>query len=123
MPQPIAIHFGNAQYDWTALILPAKDYDRYMKLQGGVGGGGDPLIAIGTRVGDGEEEGGEGELDETLEDGEGDSSALGPANSRFDCPPPVIARLLPVVVALWRLRAGRPKLLWRPPPSSLVSQR
>lgn len=81
-----------------------EDYDRYMKLQGGVrvGGGGEPLIAIGTRVGDGDEEGGEGELEETLEGGEGDSSALGPANSRLDCPPEdVTARLLlPAELAL-----------------------
>lgn len=83
-----------------------------MKLQGGVGGGGEPpLMAIGTRVGDGDEEGGDGELDETLEGGVGDSSALGPASSRFDCPPDVTARLLlAAVVALCRLRAGRPKL-------------
>lgn len=85
-----------------------------MKLQGGVGGGGDPpppVMAIGTRVGEGDEEGGDGELDETLEGGEGDSSALGPASSRFDCPPDVTARLLLAAeAALCRLRAGRPRL-------------
>lgn len=84
-----------------------------MKLQGGVGGGGGcwPLMAIGTRVGEGDEEGEDRELDDTLDDGEGDSSALGPASSRFDCPPDVTARLLLLaVVALWRLRAGRPRL-------------
>lgn len=81
-----------------------------MKLQGGIGGGDDPLIAIGTRVGEGDEEGGEGELDDSLDGGEGDSNALGPANSPVDCPPVVTARHLPVV-ALWRFRAGRPKLL------------
>lgn len=84
-----------------------------MKLQGGVGGGGGcwPLMAIGTRVGEGDEEGGDGELDDTLDDGEGDSNALGPASSRFDCPPDVTARLLLLAdVALWRLRAGRPRL-------------
>lgn len=75
-----------------------------MKLQGGVGGGGEPpVMAIGTRVGEGDEEGGDGELDDTLEGGEGDSSVLGPASSRFDCPPDV-------TIALRRLRAGRPKL-------------
>lgn len=73
------------------------NYERYMKLQGGVGGGGEPLIGMGTSVGDGDEEGGDGELDETLEGGDGDSSVLGPANSRLDCPPAVTLRLLPVV--------------------------
>lgn len=86
-----------------------------------------PFMATATRVGEGEEEGGEGELDEPLEGGEGDSRALVPPlplSSRVDCPPAVTApRLLPPDVALCRLRAGRPRLRWRPPPSSLVSQR
>ena len=66
-------------------------------------------MAIGTSVGDGEEEGGEGELEETLDGGDGDSSALGPESSLVDCPPLVTARLLPAV-ALCRFRAGRPRL-------------
>lgn len=88
-----------------------------MKLHGGVRGGGGggvepppwppmpmldptpPIPGMETRVGDGEEEGGEGELDDTLDGGEGDSSALGPANSRVDCPPPEAARLLPAAPA------------------------
>lgn len=64
---------------------------------------------MGTSVGDGEEEGGEGELEEILDGGEGDSIALGPASSRVDCPPVVTVRLLPAV-ALCRFRAGRPRL-------------
>lgn len=40
------------------------------------------------------EEGGDGELDETLDGDEGDSSVLAPANSRLDCPPDVTPRLL-----------------------------
>lgn len=59
-----------------------------MKLQGGVGGGGDSepawimpglpaawLLPVprGTRVGEGEEEGGDGELEDMLDGGDGDS--------------------------------------------------
>ncbi|KAH0540751.1 hypothetical protein KQX54_019660 [Cotesia glomerata] len=69
---------------------------------GGVGGGGDPsFIDIGSNVGggDGVEEGGDGELEDTLEGGEGDSRVLAPASSpRLDCPPPeVTPRFLPEV--------------------------
>ncbi|KAL7293685.1 hypothetical protein TKK_0012762 [Trichogramma kaykai] len=61
----------------------AVHYERYMKLQGGVGGGGElpppvwcsmlllPCPPWLRRVGDGEEEGGDGELDDILEPGEG----------------------------------------------------
>lgn len=65
-----------------------------MKLQGGVGGGGDslpwlirplpaPWPGCPARVGEGEEEGGDGELEDTLEGGDGDSSPR---------PPPAIDR-------------------------------
>ena len=44
-----------------------------MKLHGGVGGGGVAEPVGATSVGDGEEEGGDGELEDMLDGGEGDS--------------------------------------------------